>query len=86
MSDTVIQTAEALAPTLLSVAAAASPQAASVAALAPVAIQLLQLAMQLQSAGAMSQSQLAGLFSQIGQGVQQTHNAWVAMNPTLPQA
>ena len=68
--------------TIASVAAIASPQAATVAALAPIAISMLNNAVQLTQAGAMTQDQLAALFQTIGQGVQSIHKQWAALNPT----
>lgn len=80
-AQTALQTAEGMAPLILAAAgAAASPQAAAIIALAPVALQFLQSATQLQQAGAMTPAQLAGLFLSIGQGVQSTHDKWAAMN------
>lgn len=75
-AETALQTAVSLSPLL----AAGSPQVAAVVALAPVAIQLLQSAMQLQQAGVLPPEQLAALFASIGQGIQSTHNQWATMN------
>jgi hypothetical protein len=52
--DTVVATTEQMLPALAAAVAATNPQAASIAALAPIAMQLMQSAMQLHSAGAMS--------------------------------
>lgn len=76
VAQTALQTAVAMSPLL----AAGSPQVAAVVALAPVAIQLLQSATQLQQAGVLPPEQLAALFASIGQGIQSTHNQWAAMN------
>ena len=76
IESTVLSTAEALDPVL----AASSPAAASAAALAPIALQFLQSAQQIQAAGLMTADQLAATFASIGQGVQATHNAWAALN------
>lgn len=76
IGQTALQTAEALIPAML----LANPAAAKAAEVVPLAIQLLQTASQLQQAGAMTEEQLAALFSQIGQGIQSTHQKWVAMN------
>jgi hypothetical protein len=73
---TAIQTAAALAPAL----AATDPKVAAVVALAPVALQLLQSATQLQQAGVLPADQLASLFASIGRGIQSTHDQWAAMN------
>lgn len=78
--DTVVATTEQMLPALAAAVAASSPQAASIAALAPIAMQLMQSAIQLHSAGAMSPDQLATLFGTIGAGVQATHNQWAALN------
>jgi hypothetical protein len=80
MSDELTQTVEALAPVVIAVASAADPRVAAITTLAPMALNFLQAAAQLQAAGAMSETDLAALFSTIGQGVATTHNAWVAMN------
>lgn len=80
VTDTIVATAEQLLPTLLSAASVSSPAAAGITALAPVAMQLMQSAMQLHSAGAMSADQLATLFGTIGAGVQTTHDQWAALN------
>jgi hypothetical protein len=78
---TALQTAEALAPVILAAAGTAlSPQTAAIVALAPIALSFLQSATQLEQAGAMTPAQLASLFLSIGQGVQSTHDKWVAMN------
>lgn len=89
VADTAVQTAEVLLPTILAAAGtAASPQVAGIVALAPVAMQLLQSAIQLQSVGAMTSDQLAALFASIGQGIHATHDKWVALNaapvPSVP--
>jgi hypothetical protein len=73
---TAIQTAAALAPALV----ATDPKVAAVVALAPVALQLLQSATQLQQAGILPADQLASLFASIGRGIQSTHDQWAAMN------
>ena len=76
-----ITAAEQILPAVIAAAgAAASPQVAAITELAPIAVNLLQSAMQLQSAGAMTGDQLAALFATIGQGVQSTHDAWTALN------
>ena len=76
MSDLTIQTVAQVA----TIAAAADPQAAAALQMAPVALQLLQAAQTMASAGAMSQEQLAALWAQIGQGISSAHNTWLAMN------
>jgi hypothetical protein len=76
IANTVLQTTATLAPVL----AAADPKIAAVVALAPAAIQLLQSAVTLQQAGVLPPAQLASLFASIGQGIQSTHDQWVAMN------
>ena len=82
--DTAITTAESMAPTILSaglaIAGAASPQGAIIAALAPVALKLLDSAIQLQKAGAMTPQQLADLFATVGKGISDTHTQWAAMD------
>jgi hypothetical protein len=65
--------------------AVSNPGVASAVALAPLAIQFMQTALQLQQAGAMSPEQLAALFSSVGSGIQSTHARWAAMN-AAPQA
>jgi len=76
IGETVLKTAGAMIPAML----LANPAAGKAAEVVPLAIQLLQTASQLQQAGAMTEDQLAALFSQIGQGIQSTHSKWVAMN------
>lgn len=76
IADTALKTAETLIPAML----LANPAAGKAAEVVPLAIQLLQTAAQLQQAGAMTEDQLAALFSQIGQGIQSTHAKWTAMN------
>ena len=83
-AQTVIATAEELVPVALGAAAAAGgvggADTALAVKLAPIALQMLQSAFQLSQAGALSPAQLAALFSQIGSGIQQTHNQWEALN------
>lgn len=76
MSDLTIQTVAQVA----TIAAAVDPQAAAALQVAPVALQLLQAAQTMASAGAMTQEQLAALWAQIGQGIAESHNTWLAMN------
>ena len=83
--QTAVDTAKTLAPVLVTAAmagsAAANPgAAATVAALAPIAMQLLNNAMMLSQAGAMSDAELAQLFSTIGRGISATQAQWDAMN------
>jgi len=80
IGSTVLQTAEALAPVILAAGSAANPQVAAVVALAPIALAFLQSATQLEQAGAMTPAQLASLFLSVGQGVQSTHEKWLALN------
>lgn len=77
-----LQQAESTAAQLAPLAGLISPQAATVAALAPIAIDMLNSAVKLTQAGAMTQDQLAGLFQTIGQGIQSTHAQWTALNKT----
>lgn len=76
IAQSALQTAIALGSTL----AATDPKVAAVVALAPIALQLLQSATQLQQAGVLPAEQLASLFGSIGQGIQSTHDQWAAMN------
>lgn len=89
-AQTIAATAEELAPVALAVAAAAagagSGETALAVKLAPIALQTLQSALQLSQAGALSPAQLAALFSQIGAGIQQTHNQWEALNQATSHA
>jgi hypothetical protein len=80
VADTVKQTVEALAPTILAAGIASNPNTAAIASLAPVALQFLQSATALQQAGALSPEQLAYMFSSMGQGIQTTHDKWAAMD------
>jgi hypothetical protein len=90
ITSTALQTAESLLPTILltagGVAAAGNPAVASAAALAPVALQLLNSAMQFSQAGVMTPAQLAALFTTIGQNINASHAQWEAMNAAQPQA
>lgn len=76
--DQVLQGAEIAAP--MAADLSGNPSVAAALRLAPVAIQLLQSAIQLTQAGAFTNEQLATLWNQIGQGIQNSHNQWVAMN------
>lgn len=78
--DAVKTVAETAAPVILAAALASNPNAKAIAELAPVALQLLQTANTLHNAGAMSQQQLADLFSSVGAGLKASHDAWVAMD------
>ncbi|MEL5850121.1 MAG: hypothetical protein U7M05_12300 [Candidatus Igneacidithiobacillus chanchocoensis] len=78
--QTALATAEAVAPTALAAASASSPQNAAIVALAPVALQLLQAATQAQAAGSMSAAELATQFANVAKAIQDTHDAWAAMN------
>ena len=84
IAQTAIQTAEAAAPALLAagvgVAAASNPTVAAVTQVAPIALQFIQSAIQLQNAGVMTDAQLAEIFQTVGNGIKQTHDAWAAMN------
>lgn len=82
--DQTIATAEALAPLAGLVSPQAGVAANAAVALAPIAIGLLNNALQLTQAGALTQTQLAQLFVNIGTGIEATHNAWVAMNNAKP--
>lgn len=81
VENTVVSTLEATAPAILAASGAASPAAASAAALAPVALQFLQSAVQMQNVGLLTPDQLATTFASIGQQIAATHSAWAAMNP-----
>lgn len=85
VTSTVVATAEAMLPAiLLSASGAAAPAMASVAALAPVAIQLMNSAMQFTQAGMMTPEQLASLFATIGSNLNTAHSQWAAMNAAQP--
>ena len=83
-TQAVVNTLEASAPALIAAAVGANPGAAvavsSAAALAPIAIQFLQNAVQLQNVGLMTADQLAASFAIIGQQITTTHNALLALN------
>src|SRR6202045_576004 len=83
-TQTTLSTAEAMLPQILMAAGAVSgnPAVASAVALAPVAMQILNSAMQIHQAGAMTPEQLAGLFATIGANLKAAHNQWV--NITTP--
>ena len=78
--DQAIATAEALAPAAALISPQAGAAASAAVALAPIAIGLLNNALQLTQAGALTQTQLAQLFVNIGTGIEATHTAWVAMS------
>ena len=83
-----LQTAEAMAPAVLKAVAVSgavvSPQVALALQLAPIALQFLQSAQQLATAGALTPAQLASMWQQVGSGVQTAHNAWVAAGNAAP--
>jgi len=79
---TTLQQAETTAAQLAPLAGLISPQAATIAAIAPIAIDMLNSAVKLTQAGAMTQDQLAQLFLTIGAGIQTTHDKWSALNKT----
>lgn len=87
ITSTALATAEALLPTLLLTVGgvAANPAAASAAALAPVALQLLNSAMQFSQAGVMTPEQLASLFATIGANINASHAQWQAANTAAQQ-
>lgn len=77
----VLNVANTLAPTAEAIAAATGgPTGQAAAALLPVALTVMQGALQLQQAGALDQTQLAALFSSIAAGVQSAHTKWLALN------
>ncbi len=78
--DTVATVIEEAAP--IAAAATSNPEVAMALKLAPVAIQMLQAAHEITQAGAMTPEQLAVLWNIIGQGIQNTHAAWQALNAT----
>lgn len=69
---TALQTAAAIAAT--------DPKAAAAVALAPLIVQLLTAAAQMQQAGALTPAALAELFISIGRGIQATHDEWAKLN------
>lgn len=75
--NTLTDTAAVVLPAVAAAAAIANPQAAATAS---IVVQLLQTAMQLQSAGVMTPDQLATLFADIGKGIASTHAQWTALN------
>lgn len=70
--NTALQTAAAIAVT--------DPKAAAAVALAPLMVQLLAAAAQMQQAGALTPAALADLFVSIGHGIQATHDEWTKLN------
>jgi hypothetical protein len=80
MTSTAQTVATTALETAVAVAAVTNPQAAAVVALAPIALQFLQSATQLQQAGAMTPEQLTNMFRIVGAGVQSTHDRWAALN------
>jgi hypothetical protein len=69
---TALQTAAAIAAT--------DPKAAAAVALAPLIVQLLAAAAQMQQAGSLTPAALGELFTSIGQGIQATHDEWTKLN------
>lgn len=81
--STATDTAATILKTALDTAAliaTTDPRAAAAVALAPIFTQLLNAAMQMQQARAMTPEALASLFVSIGKGIQSTSNEWNAMN------
>lgn len=76
IATTALQTAVALAPTLV----AADPKVAAITAAATLGLNLLQAATAAQQAGMIPADQLSALFLAVGQGIQSTHLQWAAMN------
>lgn len=60
--------------------AAANPASAVITALAPVALQLIQAATQMQAANAMSAQELQDMWTQVASGITQAQSAWNTMN------
>ncbi len=60
--------------------AAANPASAVITALAPVALQLIQAATQMQAANAMSAQELQDMWTQVAAGITQAQSAWNTMN------
>lgn len=75
-----IQAAVAVATALAPIIGATSPQGAAIVALAPIALNFLDAAIKLQSAGVLNSQQLASLFASVGTGIQSTHDAWMQMD------
>lgn len=80
VSNTVLQTTEALLPAILAAAGVANPALASAAQIAPIVLNALNMATAFQKAGLMTPEQLAALFASIGKDIQTTHDKWAAMN------
>lgn len=71
---------QGVAQGLVTAGSISNPGVASAVMLAPLAIQFMQMGLQLQQAGAMTPEQLAALFATVGVGIQSTHDRWTAMN------
>ncbi|NNM65126.1 MAG: hypothetical protein HKL99_11015 [Burkholderiales bacterium] len=84
--QTVLNTAESMAPAAvgvgLGVASAANPNVALAIQLGMAALPLLQQSMALAQAGNADPAQVAALWANVNAIVQSGHNAWVAQNAT----
>ncbi len=80
----ILATAQTAAPLVEAIAATQGPAGQTAAALIPVALTLMQGAIQLQQAGAMTEAQLVTLFTQVSAGIQSAHAQWIAMNNAAP--
>jgi hypothetical protein len=75
VSQTVAQTLQGLAPTLLTAAMGAGGTPASAA----VAVAIMQSVVQMQQAGQVSAEELVTLFATINSSIQDTHAKWIAL-------
>jgi hypothetical protein len=80
VTETVLQTTEAMLPAILIAAGVANPALANAAQIAPAVINVLNMATAMQKAGYMTPDQLAMLFHDIGTQIKDSHEKWAAMN------
>lgn len=83
-TQTALNIAQAALPIAAAAATIASPQNAvaisAVASLTPLAVSMLQNALTLSQAGAMSDAQLTQLFTTVAAGLETVHKDWIAKN------
>jgi hypothetical protein len=80
IGSTVLETVKELAPSIMAAGIAANPQTAQVAAVAGIALQFLQSANEAHKAGLLTSAELSDFYVKVGQRLQSTHDAWIAMN------
>lgn len=79
-TETIAQTALTTAATLAPQLAAADPKIAAAVALAPLALNLLQVATAARQAGLINDNDLVSLWTSTSANYQSAHAQWTAMN------